>query len=322
MATVMPDGNIHPSLSTDLSRAPRATLPTMYDLPSEDPEEPGLPDEFHIYQPQLLRETFQPSTYPPEQVFVASDLNLYYSLDHTTWYKRPDWFGSLGVSRLYEGHELRLSYVVWQEQVPPYLVVELLSPGKEQEDLGRTVQEAGEPPTKWMVYEQILRVPYYVVFNRYTDDLHYFQWLQGRYREVKPPGQRLWLPEAGLGLGLWQGVYQGVERRWLRFYDAAGHWIPTPLERENQQVQQERQRADQERQWADQERQRADQERQRADQERQRADQERQRADQEHQHARQEQQRADQERQRADQERQRAERLAARLRALGIELDE
>lgn len=26
-------------------------LPTMYDLPSEDPEEPGLPDEFHYYQP-------------------------------------------------------------------------------------------------------------------------------------------------------------------------------------------------------------------------------------------------------------------------------
>lgn len=29
-------------------------LPTMYDLPSEDPEESGLPDEFHDIQPQLL----------------------------------------------------------------------------------------------------------------------------------------------------------------------------------------------------------------------------------------------------------------------------
>lgn len=36
-----------------------APLPTMYDLPSEDPEEDGLPDEFHDFQPQLLRETFQ-----------------------------------------------------------------------------------------------------------------------------------------------------------------------------------------------------------------------------------------------------------------------
>ena len=32
-------------------------LPTMYDLPSEDPEEPGLPDIFHGLQPQLLDET-------------------------------------------------------------------------------------------------------------------------------------------------------------------------------------------------------------------------------------------------------------------------
>ena len=81
-----------------------------------------MPDEFHLFQAQLLRETFQPSTYPPERVFVGSDLFLYYSLDHTTWYKRPDWFAALGVSDLYEGHDLRLSYVVWQEPAPPYLV--------------------------------------------------------------------------------------------------------------------------------------------------------------------------------------------------------
>src|SRR3989475_12867996 len=30
---------------TDPPRSPRETLPTMYDLPSEDPEEPGLPQE-------------------------------------------------------------------------------------------------------------------------------------------------------------------------------------------------------------------------------------------------------------------------------------
>ena len=52
---------------------PWEVLPTMYDLPSEYPEEPGLPDEFHHFQPQLLRETCQPSTYPPSQVFVGQD---------------------------------------------------------------------------------------------------------------------------------------------------------------------------------------------------------------------------------------------------------
>ena len=49
---------------TDPPINPKKVLPTMYDLPSEDPEEPGLPDEFHDFQPQLLRDTFRPANYP------------------------------------------------------------------------------------------------------------------------------------------------------------------------------------------------------------------------------------------------------------------
>ncbi|MGB3652709.1 MAG: hypothetical protein WBA41_16040 [Rivularia sp. (in: cyanobacteria)] len=29
-----------------------------------------MPDEFHIFQPQLLRETFQPANYPKEEIFI------------------------------------------------------------------------------------------------------------------------------------------------------------------------------------------------------------------------------------------------------------
>src|SRR5215470_4726836 len=123
---------------TDPPRSPRETLPTMYDLPSEDPKEPGLPDEFHYYQHQLLRDTFVPSQYAPDRVFVGTDINLYYDLRHPRWHKRPDWFAVLGISRFYDERDLRMSYVIWQEQVAPYLVVELLSPGTEPEDLGQT----------------------------------------------------------------------------------------------------------------------------------------------------------------------------------------
>jgi hypothetical protein len=51
---------------TDLPRPVQACLPTMYDLPSEAPEGSGLPDEFHVFQPQPLRETFQPLNYPAD----------------------------------------------------------------------------------------------------------------------------------------------------------------------------------------------------------------------------------------------------------------
>ena len=243
---------------TDPPRSPRETLPTMYDLPSEDPEEPGLPDEFHLLQPQLLRETFRPSTYPPERVFVASDLNLYYNMRHPNWHKRPDWFAVLGVPRLYDEKDLRLSYVVWQEEAWPYLVVELLSPGTEKEDLGGTLRDSSRPPTKWAVYEQILRIPYYVVYSRYTDELHYFELAGGRYREVHLEHQRLWLPETGLGIGLWSGSYEGLERPWLRCYDGNGEWIPTPLEQELQRAEQEQRRAELEHQRAEQEHARAE----------------------------------------------------------------
>lgn len=58
---------------TDPPRSPKDVLPTMYGLPSEDPEEPGLLDQFHILQPRLLDETFCPPNYPSDRIFVASD---------------------------------------------------------------------------------------------------------------------------------------------------------------------------------------------------------------------------------------------------------
>ncbi len=237
--------------------SPQETLPTMYDLPSENPEEPGLPDEFHDFQPELLRLTFRPPNYSADQIFTGSDLNLYYDVRHTQWYKRPDWFAVLGVSRLYEEKDLRLSYVIWQEGVNPFVVVELLSPGTEPEDLGKTIRAVNEPPSKWEVYERILRIPYYFVFNRYTDELQVFGLVQNRYERLKVEGQGIWIEEAQLGLGLWQGKYEGREGLWLRWYDGEGNWILTPEELARQKAEQERQKAEQERQKAEQETRRA-----------------------------------------------------------------
>jgi Uma2 family endonuclease len=231
---------------TDPPRPAKETLPTMYDLPSEDPKEPGLPDEFHLWQPQLLRETFVPPTYPLDQIYTASDLNLYYDVRHPLWYKRPDWFAVVGIPRLYEEKELRLSYVTWQEGVNPFIAIELLSPGTEKEDLGQTLRDAEQPPTKWEVYESFLRVPYYAAFDRYIDTLRVFVLNGDRYDAVELTDSKFWMPRLQLGLGLWQGTYQGIHRRWLRWYDATGDWVQTPVEQEQRQVEQQRQRAEQE----------------------------------------------------------------------------
>src|SRR5512147_2811593 len=97
----------YPVPQTDPPRSPRETLPTMYDLPSEDPEEPGLPDEFHAMQPRLLQETCQSPILGTDTLFFGTDLNLYYDWQHTLWHKRPDWFLVIGVNLATRQQELR-----------------------------------------------------------------------------------------------------------------------------------------------------------------------------------------------------------------------
>lgn len=234
---------------------PRETLPTMYDLPSEFPEEPGLPDEFHDLQPQLLSRTLSLAEYSRENWFTGSDLNLYYDVHHPLWHKRPDWFLALNVPRLYEGRDLRRSYVVWQEGQSPTVVVEFLSPRTEREDLGRFYQDqdrvttpetvpmgsatmASATPGKLDMYERYLRVPHYLVYSRYTQRLRYFKLVGTRYEEqpLRSENPLVWLDDLEIGLGLWQGEFEGIPACWLRWCDAAGNWLLTDTERAEQRA--------------------------------------------------------------------------------------
>lgn len=166
----------------------------MYDLPYEKgPEEPGLPDEFHDLQPQLLSATFQVPDYDADRIFTASDMNVYYDVHNQLWYKRPDWFGVVDEPKVGNGKEL--------------------------------------PPRKWDVYERILRVPYYVVFDRYTDALRFFRKVGSHYEAMELPENKAWIPELKIGICTWQGKFQGIERLWLRWFDASGRIIETEGER-------------------------------------------------------------------------------------------
>lgn len=69
---------------------------------------------------------------------------MYYDVHHQLWHQRPDWFLAVNVPRLYDGHDLRRSYVVWQEGQAPAVVVEFLSPRTEREDLGRFYRDSDQ----------------------------------------------------------------------------------------------------------------------------------------------------------------------------------
>ena len=231
---------------------PKELLPTMYDLPEEEIGQSGMPDIFHEWQGRLLDETFRPPNYALEEICTAVDLNLYYNVRDFSQYKRPDWFAVVGLPKD-KKPEMRMSYVIWQEEIAPLIVVELLSPSTMKDDLGKRLRSVNAPPTKWEVYEQWLRIPYYVTFSKHTEELGIFRLTRKGYQEVTAHDGQLWIEEIELGIGLWQGEYLNHDWLWLRWYDRAGDWIPTSAERaewQQQRAEQQQQRAKQERQRA------------------------------------------------------------------------
>jgi Uma2 family endonuclease len=62
------------------------------------------------------------------------------------------------------------------------------------------------------VYETRLRVPYYFVYSRFTQRLRYFK-LEGRQDQeqvLNPEAPLVWLEDLEIGLGIWQGEFEGV----------------------------------------------------------------------------------------------------------------
>lgn len=105
-----------------------------------------------------------------------------------------------------------------------------------EKEEGQTLREVNQPPPKWEVYEKILRNPYYLVFDRYLDQLRGFQLVGSSYQEIQIQGDHLWLEEINLGLELWPGEYHHLQRQWLRWFDANNGWILTSIEQAQQRA--------------------------------------------------------------------------------------
>jgi hypothetical protein len=91
-------------------------------------------------------------------------------------------------------------------------------------------------------------VHYYVIFDpaRHfkTAPLRFFKLDLSAYEE-RAAG---WFPDIGIGLALWEGIYEGVPGIWLRWSYEDGTVIPTSAEyaeQANQRAEQADQRAEQ-----------------------------------------------------------------------------
>lgn len=199
------------------------SLPSADELPDSD--ETPVDNELQELIPGLLKAILLILWAERMDWFFGIDMGVYYHPDKPPIV--PDAFLSLGVERFYD-EELRPSYVLWDENVVPSLVIEVVSPTYRK-----------EYSEKLDEYEA-LGVLYYVIYSsrrRRKPHLEVHKLVNGKY-ELQS-GNPIWMPEIGLGIGYERGDYSGVTREWLYWYDSEGNRYLTPEE----QVKREAQRA-------------------------------------------------------------------------------
>jgi len=197
-----------------------------------------------------LRESLELIGFIRSEMLIASNFGLCATVNGDLVIKAPDWVyvPSAHPSELAAD---RRSYTPTLQGDVPLIAMEFLF----HKDGGEYSVKRTFPPGKWFFYEQILKIPVYVIFEPADGLLEIYQLTAGRY-ELQPltPENRCWIAEMGLFLGIWQGTKEERTGYWLRWWDEAGNLLPWAVE----QIAQERQRAEQERQRAEEERQRAE----------------------------------------------------------------
>ncbi len=183
---------------------------------------------FSSKQQRLLAQTLYASWTPPagkgqtpgqKRPFLAdTNIGVFYAMGEPPIV--PDFFLSLDVQPRPDWYEKKnRSYFVWELGKAPEVVVEIVSN-----------REGGELDRKLEKYARI-NVLYYVVYDPQLklkgDALRVFVLRDGEYQELERP----YLSRVGLGLKLWDGVFEDKEDTWLRWCDAQGNIIPTGEER-------------------------------------------------------------------------------------------
>lgn len=216
---------------------PPEDWPKIEQLVTEDDE--PVDSIYSEKQQRLLTESLYAGWTGPgnERPFIAlANVGLFYNINQPPYV--PDALLSLDV-RLPDdiwtkGHRC---YFTWLYGKPPEVVVEIVSN-----------RIGGEEGRKLRDYARI-GIDYYVILDperHLSRDLArvFERCASGSYQRLPSP---FWFPKVGLGVKLWEGVYEDRRDCWLRWVDAQGWLIPTGAERAEQErtiAQQERQRAD------------------------------------------------------------------------------
>ncbi|MEG4985692.1 Uma2 family endonuclease [Microcoleus sp. BR0-C5] len=205
---------------------------------------------------QILQER-----HPDGQYAIGQDCGIYWRETEPPekGAEAPDWFYVPNVPPNLDG-QIRRSYVLWREHIAPLIALEFASGnGDEERDslrdsfasrtpLSRTDEGVITKPGKFWVYEQVMRIPYYGIYQVNNGRLEVYRLIDGYYQLLEL-NQRGHFPIAPLGveLGLWQGIYQNQSMLWLRWWDEEGNLLLIGDERaelERLRGEQQRERAE------------------------------------------------------------------------------
>ncbi|WP_107669236.1 Uma2 family endonuclease [Cyanothece sp. BG0011] len=200
-----------------LNYNPRHCLPSAEELPDSD--DTPVDNELQDLIPHVLKDSLALIWEERMDWYFGVDMGIYYDPENPTDVIVPHGFLSVGVPRIIDS-DLRLSHVLWDELVIPTMVLEVVSQTRR-----------GEYTQKKEDYAKI-GILYYVIYNplrKRKPRLEVYQLNNGEYELL--PGEPVWLSEINLGIGREIGVYQGVKREWLYWYDQQGKRYLTPQEK-------------------------------------------------------------------------------------------
>ena len=218
------------------------------DLPPPFPDHTQLPESDGTFvknfqeHPQsiILTDSLGPilqQIHPDGQYAIGQDCGIYWRETEPPekCAEAPDWFYVPNVPPTFNG-QIRRSYVLWREHLAPLIAIEFASGNgtEERDQTPLSYPAAGEVirPGKFWVYERIIRIAYYAIYEIASGKLEVYSLGGATYQKLTPNERGHYpIPPLGVELGLWQGSYQNQTQLWLRWWDEQGNLLLTGSER-------------------------------------------------------------------------------------------
>jgi Uma2 family endonuclease len=190
-----------------------------------------------------LSETLSLAGFLTETAFTCTDYGMIAIVNGKPIAKAPDWayVPKISVPR----ENIERSYTPYLDGEVPTIVIEIIS----ATDGGEYSKQMTTPIGKWVFYEQILKVPYYGIFEPSSGDLEVYR-LDGTGHYDRVPMEesgRYWIEPMNLTIAAWIGKRDQRNGYWLRFWDRDGQllpWSQEVIEQTQSKLEQETQRAD------------------------------------------------------------------------------